>query len=110
MATKEQHDELCTSYAAIILNDADIAITADKLKEVIAASNNTVEPYWPMLFAKVLATADITDLIVNGGGAAAAPAAGGDAAGEAAAEEEEEEEVRASFIYSHHWMYFTHIE
>ena len=93
MATKELHDELCTSYASLILHDADIAITADKLKQLITASGNEVEPYWPMLFAKVLATADVDTLITTcGGGASAGGAsAGGAAAGEAEAAAEEEE-------------------
>ena len=94
MVTKEEHDELCTSYAALILHDADIAITSEKLKELITASGNEVEPYWPMLFAKVLANADVEKLITSCGGGVAATSNGAAAAdGEAAAEEEEEEVI-----------------
>merc|ERR1711976_522834 len=61
MASKEasalsaaEHDELCCSYAALMLHDDGLDITSEKLSAVIKASGNTVEPYWPMLFAKAL--------------------------------------------------------
>jgi len=75
---------------------------ADKIETILKAAGVTVEPYWPSLFAKVLETKDIGDLITNVGAGApaaggAAPAAGGDAAApaEAAAPapESEEEEM-----------------
>ncbi|ORY03940.1 60s acidic ribosomal protein-domain-containing protein [Clohesyomyces aquaticus] len=94
--------ELATSYAALILADDGIAITADKLQSLIkAAKIEEVEPIWATLFAKALEGKDVKDLLLNvgsGGGAAAAPAAGGaggaaggDAAAEEKAEEKEEE-------------------
>ena len=66
------------------------------MNQVIKASNNKVEPYWPGLFAKALEGQDIGDLLSNvgsapAGGAAAAggaPAAGG---AEAVKEEKKEE-------------------
>ncbi|CAK4086116.1 unnamed protein product [Aphanomyces euteiches] len=109
--TKEQHDELAVSYAALILFDGDAEITSDALANVIAASGNEVEPYWPMLFANLLSKeGKMLELITSGGGvgggaaAAAGPAAGAnsgadDAAAAAAAKEaekkkkEEEEEA-----------------
>ena len=51
------------------------------MNKVIKASGNTVEPYWPMLFAKALKSANIGDLLTNvataapGGGGGAGPAA-----------------------------------
>ena len=42
--------------------------------KVIKASGNEVEPYWPMLFAKALKSANVDDLLTNI--AAAAPAGG----------------------------------
>ena len=51
---------------------------------MIKASGNSVEGYWPGLYAKALKGADITALLNNVGSApaAAAPAAGGAAPAE----------------------------
>jgi large subunit ribosomal protein LP1 len=88
--------ELATSYAALILADDGIDITADKLNTIIkAAGVPEVEPIWATLFAKALEGKDVKDMLLNvgsgGGAAAAAPSAGagGAAAGGAAAAEEE---------------------
>jgi len=90
--TKEQKDELCVSYAALMLHDDGLEINAEKLTKIIKASGNEVEPYWPMLFAKALKGQDVGALLSNigsaGGAAGPAAAAGGDAA--AAADEPEE--------------------
>ncbi|KAM3556258.1 hypothetical protein MY1884_005172 [Beauveria asiatica] len=93
--------ELASSYAALILADDGIEITADKLQSLIKAANVEVEPIWTTIFAKALEGKDVKELLVNvgsGGGAApaaggAAPAAGGatDAPAEEAKEEEKEE-------------------
>ncbi|RYP18957.1 hypothetical protein DL765_003635 [Monosporascus sp. GIB2] len=87
--------ELASSYAALILADDGVEITADKLQTLIKAANVTdVEPIWTSLFAKALEGKDVKDLLSNvgsGGGAAAAPAAGGAAAGGDAAAEAKEE-------------------
>ncbi|GAM87294.1 hypothetical protein ANO11243_053160 [Dothideomycetidae sp. 11243] len=84
--------ELAASYAALILADDGVEITADKLQTLISAAKvPDVEPIWTTLFAKALEGKDVKDLLLNvgsGGGAAAAPAA----AGGAAAEKEEEKE------------------
>ncbi|RYC54157.1 hypothetical protein CHU98_g12050 [Xylaria longipes] len=93
--------ELASSYAALILADDGVEITADKLQTLIkAAGVEEVEPIWTQLFAKALEGKDVKELLSavgSGGGAAAGPAAGGAAAGgaaaadEPAAEEKEEE-------------------
>lgn len=89
--------ELATSYAALILADDGVDITADKLQTLIKAANiDDVEPIWATLFAKALEGKDVKDLLLNvgsGGGAAAAPSGGAAASGatEAAAEEKAEE-------------------
>ncbi|KAK4436183.1 60S acidic ribosomal protein P1 [Sesamum alatum] len=93
--------ELACTYAALILFDDGIPITAEKIATVVKAANVTVESYWPSLFAKLCEKRNIEDLILNvgaGGGAAVAVAApaGGAAAGAAApaapaAEEKKEE-------------------
>ncbi|TDZ15843.1 60S acidic ribosomal protein P1 [Colletotrichum sidae] len=92
--------ELASSYAALILADDGVEITADKLQTLIkAAKVDDVEPIWTSLFAKALEGKDVKDLLSNvgSGGGAAAPAAGGAAAGgatEAAAEEAPKEEEK----------------
>ncbi|KAF2692202.1 ribosomal protein 60S [Lentithecium fluviatile CBS 122367] len=91
------NSELATSYAALILADDGVDITADKLQSLIkAAKIEDVEPIWTTLFAKALEGKDVKDLLLNvGSGGGAAPAAGGAggaaAGGEAAAEEKAEE-------------------
>ncbi|TYZ66089.1 hypothetical protein PybrP1_003798 [[Pythium] brassicae (nom. inval.)] len=94
--TKEQHDELCVSYASLLLFDGEAEITADAISTVIAASGNDVAPYWPGLFAQLLAKkGKVLELISSGGpsgGAAVAAAGAAGAAGAAAAVEEEKEE------------------
>ncbi|XP_073021565.1 large ribosomal subunit protein P1-like isoform X1 [Primulina eburnea] len=83
--------ELACSYAALILHDDGIAVTAEKIAALVKAGGLTVESYWPSLFAKLCEKRNIEDLVMNvgsGGGSAAvavsAPA-GGTAAGSTAA-------------------------
>ena len=81
--SKAQKDELVVTYAALLLNDGELEITEEKLNKVISASGNSVEGYWPGLFAKALKGRDINDLISNAAAAApvaAAPVASGKAA------------------------------
>ncbi|EDN09034.1 60S acidic ribosomal protein P1 [Histoplasma capsulatum] len=79
--------ELASSYAALILADDGVEVTADKLQTLLKAANvQDVEPIWSTLFAKALEGKDVKDLLLNigsGGGAAAAVASG---AGPVAAE------------------------
>jgi len=85
------NDELACIYAALILHDDGISITADKIATLLKAAGVSVEPYWPTLFAKALDGVDVASLLGNLGSAAsavAAPAAGGAAAPAAAAAEE----------------------
>ncbi|KJX92812.1 60s acidic ribosomal protein P1 [Zymoseptoria brevis] len=96
--------ELASSYAALILADDGVEITADKLQSLISAAKVAdVEPIWTSLFAKALEGKDVKELLLNvGSGGGAAPAAAGgasaaaaggeaEAAPEAAKEEEKEE-------------------
>ncbi|OTA70271.1 ribosomal protein 60S [Hypoxylon sp. EC38] len=88
--------ELASSYAALILADDGVEITADKLQTLLKAAKIVdVEPIWTQLFAKALEGKDVKDLLSNvgsgGGAAAAGPAATGGAAGGAAEEAKEEE-------------------
>lgn len=108
--SKEQHDELCTAYASMILFDGDAEITAEAIGTLITASNNEVEPYWPMLFASTLSKeGKIIELISSGGGAvgaaaggATAGAAGGDAGAPVEEAKKEEEEEEAVSIWTAH--------
>ena len=63
----------------------------EKLNKVIKASGNTVESYWPGLFAKALKGQDITALLASVGSAPAAGGAGPAAASEADAPAAKEE-------------------
>eukprot|EP01034_Spumella_vulgaris_P024587 gene24587-30953_t len=97
-------DEFVTSLAALALYDGDAEVTSDNISTLLAASNNTVAPYWPALFAGLLGNGRIEALVNTGGvgagpaapAAAGAPVAGGDAPAAAAkAEKPKEEEVDA---------------
>ncbi|KAL2278950.1 hypothetical protein FJTKL_14100 [Diaporthe vaccinii] len=89
--------ELASSYAALILADEGVEITADKLQTIIKASGNEIEPIWTSLFAKALEGKDVKDLLtsVGSGGGAAPAAAGAAAAGGADAAEAPKEEAKA---------------
>ncbi|KAJ4957113.1 hypothetical protein NE237_013896 [Protea cynaroides] len=90
--------EVACTYAALLLHDDGIPITADKIATVVKAAKVSVESYWPSLFAKLVEKRNIEDLIMNvgsgGGGAPVAVAApsggGGGAAASAAAPAAEE--------------------
>jgi len=89
--------ELACSYAALILADDGVEITADKIQTLLGAAKvQEVEPIWTSIFAKALEGKDIKELLTNVGSAgpaapAAAGAGGAAAPAEAAAEEKEEE-------------------
>eukprot|EP00928_Gymnodinium_smaydae_P072551 TRINITY_DN558_c0_g1_i1.p1 TRINITY_DN558_c0_g1~~TRINITY_DN558_c0_g1_i1.p1 ORF type:complete len:123 (-),score=53.61 TRINITY_DN558_c0_g1_i1:92-460(-) len=102
-----ERDELLVTYAALVLHDDGSEISAAKLNSLITAAGAKVEPYWPTIFAKLLAGKNVDDFLQLGGGgvgpavggAGATAAAGGDGAAGAsskedkkAVEEEEEEE------------------
>lgn len=108
------NDELACVYAALILQDDEVAVTAEKIQTILKAASVDVEPYWPGLFAKALEGVDLKTLVSNVGAgvgsgpaaaapaaSAAAPAAGGAAASpkkeEKKKEEEEEEDDDMGF-------------
>ena len=72
--SKAQKDELTVTYAALLLHDGELEITEEKLNKVITASGNSVEGYWPGLFAKALKGKDVSALLSNAGSASAGPA------------------------------------
>ncbi|KAJ5947105.1 Ribosomal protein 60S [Penicillium verhagenii] len=76
--------ELACSYAALILADEGLEITADKIQTLITAAKvQEIEPIWATIFAKALEGKDIKDMLTNVG--SAGPAAAGPAAGAAGA-------------------------
>mmetsp|Transcript_12192 Transcript_12192/g.24514 ORF Transcript_12192/g.24514 Transcript_12192/m.24514 type:complete len:109 (-) Transcript_12192:83-409(-) len=95
------NSELACVYAALILHDDGVDITADNISTIVKAAGVEVESYWPVLFARLAEKKNLDDLITNvgagggvvvaGGAGGAGAAAGGDD-GAAAAEEPEEEE------------------
>jgi len=84
--------ELACTYAALILHDDHVPITAERLNTLISAANVTIQPFWPSLFARVLEKRNIDDLILNAGGGAPAPAPAPVAAKTEAKEEKKEED------------------
>lgn len=104
--SKAQKDELVCTYAALMLHDGELEISEDKLKKVITASGNSVEGYWPGLFAKALKGKNIADLLANAGSAAApvAAAAAAPAGGAPAGAPAKEDKKKSKCISqsSHH--------
>ncbi|KAI8140316.1 60s acidic ribosomal protein-domain-containing protein [Fennellomyces sp. T-0311] len=84
--------DLAIVYAALILKDDNVEISADKLQTLVKAAGLTeIEPIWFSLYSKALEGQDIKELIFNVG-AAAGPATAGAATGAAAAGEEAAQE------------------
>ena len=77
--SKAEHDELACVYAALLLHDDNVEITADKLNKVITASGNTVESYYPEFFEKYFSGVNLKTLLETvssapaGGAVASAP-------------------------------------
>lgn len=61
------NSELACVYAALILHDDGVDISAEKISVLTKAAGITVEPYWPGLFEKLFAKKSIEDLICNVG-------------------------------------------
>jgi len=100
----ENKNELMCAYAALLLADSEVEVTADNLNSCISAAGGSVPGYYTALFEKVNGMTSFADLVENagnvgggggGGGAAPAAAAKGGAAAAAPVEEEEEEEELA---------------
>lgn len=85
--------ETALSYAALILADAEVEISSDKLLQLVQTANVEIEGIWADIYAKALEGQNLKDLFFNISSAPAAGAAvaGGAAAGGAAAAEEAEE-------------------
>ncbi|KAG8215881.1 60S acidic ribosomal protein P1 [Butyriboletus roseoflavus] len=93
--------ELAVTYAALILADDGIEITADKIVALTTAADVQVDSIWASLLAKALEGKNVKDLLSNVGAGGGAPAVGAPVAGgggapaaAAAAEEAKEEEKK----------------
>ena len=87
--------ELACVYAALILADDGIEVTAENINKLLNASGVKLESYWVDLFAEYFKSQDINELVKGtalGGAAPAAGAVAGAAAAEEAPEEKKEEE------------------
>ncbi|KAK8727067.1 hypothetical protein OTU49_009921 [Cherax quadricarinatus] len=73
------NDELACVYAALILLDDDLTVTAEKINSILKAANVNVEPYWPGMFAKASQGLDLRSIAnsVGVGGGGGAPVAAG---------------------------------
>lgn len=87
------------SYAAFILADAGVEVSAENLQTVAKAAGAEVDGVWASVFAQALEGKDLKQILsgFHAAGPAAGAAAGGAAAaagGEAAAEEQAAEEEK----------------
>ncbi|KAK6046294.1 hypothetical protein COOONC_16201 [Cooperia oncophora] len=53
------NQEMACVYAALILQDDEVAITGDKIATLLKAANVEFEPFWPGLFAKAVEGVDV---------------------------------------------------
>merc|ERR1712080_225812 len=95
---KYNMSESACTYAALILQDEGLEISAENISKILKAADVQVEPFWPGLFANALGSCNVGELIttigsgMGSGGAAPAAAAGDDAPKEEAKKEESESE------------------
>ncbi|KAH6868886.1 hypothetical protein BKA70DRAFT_1172352 [Coprinopsis sp. MPI-PUGE-AT-0042] len=69
--------DLAVTYAALILVEDGIEITAERILVLTSAARVDLEPIWASLLAKALAGKNIKDLLTNVALARIPPAAGG---------------------------------
>ncbi len=67
-------NEKACVYAALILHDEGLEITAEKLTTIIEAAGLEVDAIWPKIFAKALAGKDVGAFLFNIGSAGPAVA------------------------------------
>ena len=66
---KPLKDQIGCIYAALLLNgdgDSKVEITSDKLLNILRAAKLEPNPFFPNLYAKVLASVDLNELILSG--------------------------------------------
>ncbi|CAK5278995.1 unnamed protein product, partial [Mycena citricolor] len=62
--------DLAATYAALILADADVDITAEKILTLTTAANIELEPIWATLLAKTLEGKNVKEMLSAVGTAA----------------------------------------
>ncbi|EFH53933.1 hypothetical protein ARALYDRAFT_906225 [Arabidopsis lyrata subsp. lyrata] len=69
--------ELACTYAALVLHNDGIDVTAEKISTLVKTANLDIESYWPSLLAKLFQNKNMDDLIMNAsaGGSAGSPRA-----------------------------------
>merc|ERR1712183_606382 len=91
--------EMAVVYAAIILADDDLTITADKLEAIMWSVGLKVESYWYPMFERALKGIDVRTLmnsmVASGAGSGGNQQSGG-AGGSVEEEVEEEKKVESS--------------
>jgi large subunit ribosomal protein LP1 len=60
-----EKQELLVTYAALILFDDKVDITAENILKLVAAAGAEVEPYWPKLMADLLKGQDVAKLLLT---------------------------------------------
>ncbi|KAI9310741.1 putative 60S acidic ribosomal protein P1 [Dichotomocladium elegans] len=95
--------ELAVVYAALILQDGEVDISAKNLETLVKKAGITVDSVWFNIFAKALEGQDLKALLAGfsapgaaPAGAAGAASSGAAAAAAAPAEEAKEEEAEES--------------
>ncbi len=91
--SKAEHDELACVYAALLLHDDNVEITADKLNKVITASGNTVESYYPEFFEKYFQGVNLKTLLES---VSSAPAGGAVASAPVEVKEEKKDDKKGA--------------
>lgn len=59
-------EELATSYAALILADADKPVTAADITALLKAAKINASPVWAKLFQQVFETRKVSDFLISG--------------------------------------------
>eukprot|EP01089_Gocevia_fonbrunei_P014154 TRINITY_DN380_c0_g6_i1.p1 TRINITY_DN380_c0_g6~~TRINITY_DN380_c0_g6_i1.p1 ORF type:complete len:121 (-),score=55.10 TRINITY_DN380_c0_g6_i1:116-478(-) len=93
-AIQSEKDQLACTYAALILHDDGMEVTAEKIATLVKTAGVNVNPYFPKLWARVLSGRSIDELITATGSAAAGPAVAAEAAPAAAAAPATEEKKK----------------
>jgi ribosomal protein L12E/L44/L45/RPP1/RPP2 len=60
-------DELASTYAALALHDAGLAVTAASISAMAKKAGVEVAPFWANFFERVLKTQSLDDIILNAG-------------------------------------------
>ena len=67
--------ELPCTYSALIL-PSEVMVTEDKISALVKAASVNVDPFWPALFVKALASVSIGSFICHVGAGGLVPTTG----------------------------------